>query len=76
MSASLRRPTPARATYTVPQAAEILGMPLRTLYAYAARGLVPSVHIGTRKVVILNETVDELLASGRFRSEPIPPDAW
>jgi hypothetical protein len=51
-------------------------MPRRTLYAYAAKGLVPSVHIGTRKVVILRSTVDELLASGRFRSEPIPPEVW
>jgi excisionase family DNA binding protein len=60
-----------RATLTVAQAAEILGIPRRTLYAYVAKGEVPGVHIGRRKILILKATVDQLLTKGAFYTPPV-----
>jgi excisionase family DNA binding protein len=63
-----------RATLTVAQAAEILGIPRRTFYLYVAQGIIPCVHVGRRKILILRETIDRLLATGAFRPEPSTAD--
>ena len=55
-----------RATYTVAQAAAILGIPRRSLYIYIAQGVVPAVHVGRRKLLILKSTIDQLLATGAY----------
>jgi len=56
-------PTPE--TLTVPRAAHILGIPVRTLYAHCESGTVPSVRI-SRRILILRSVVDALLESGKF----------
>jgi excisionase family DNA binding protein len=55
-----------RATLTVAQAAEILGIPRRTFYLYVAQGIIPCVHVGRRKILILRETIDQLLSTGAY----------
>ena len=55
-----------KATYTVAQAAAILGIPRRSLYIYIAQGVVPAVHVGRRKLLILKSTIDQLLATGAY----------
>jgi excisionase family DNA binding protein len=55
-----------RVTYSVAEAAAILGIPRRSLYIYIAQGAVPCVHIGRRKLLILKSTIDTLLARGAF----------
>jgi excisionase family DNA binding protein len=67
-----RKTTLPRATYTVAEAAAVLGIPRRTLYVYIAQGVVPAVHIGRRKLLILQGTIEQLLAAGAF---PGPPAA-
>jgi excisionase family DNA binding protein len=61
-----------RATYSVAEAASVLGIPRRTLYVYIAQGTLPAVHVGRRRLLILKDTVNQLLAAGAF---PGPPAA-
>ena len=53
-----RVPSPARATLTVPEAAQLLGLSESAAYEAAARGDIPAVRIGRRVLVIH----DQLLA--------------
>jgi excisionase family DNA binding protein len=47
-----------------------LGIPRRTLYVYVAQGTLPAVHVGRRRLLILKDTVDQLLASGALSGSP------
>lgn len=40
-----------RATYSVPEAAEILGVSPRHLYELIARGDFPAIHLGARRLI-------------------------
>jgi excisionase family DNA binding protein len=51
-----------RRAKTVPEAAEIIGVSVRTYYAAAARGEVPAVRIG-RRVVVPDLALERFLAS-------------
>jgi len=49
---------PERLAYSVPEAAELLGVGTATLYAYVRAGLIPHVRIG-RRIVIPAKALEE-----------------
>jgi excisionase family DNA binding protein len=56
-------PARRKPTLTVPQAADMLGLPRRTLYDWCRKGAFPHIRLG-RKVLVSRETVEGLLAPG------------
>ena len=69
-----------RPTYTVAEAAALLGIPKRTLYDYCHRDLIPHIQV-VRRVLLLRETVDDWIAKGRIttkhrRREPAAAEPW
>jgi excisionase family DNA binding protein len=61
--------SPARLTYTVPEAAHLLGMKESVLRERIRVSRVPLPRLG-RRVLIRNTTVERLLASGEARPRP------
>ena len=60
------RPQPGpRPTYSVPEAAKLLGIPKRTLYDYCQKDMIPHVKV-VRKVLLLRKTVDAWLRAGHI----------
>lgn len=51
---------PLRATMTVPEAAELLGLSESATYEAAARGQIPAVKIGRRVLVIRDQLMNLL----------------
>jgi excisionase family DNA binding protein len=49
---------------SVRQAADRLGVPIRTLYEWCRLGKFPHSRVGPRRILILQSTVDGLLAPG------------
>jgi excisionase family DNA binding protein len=67
---------PAAETLTVAQAAHVLGIPVRTAYAFCESGAIPSVRLSNR-ILVLKETVEELLSKGKFHQPtPVEVDPW
>jgi len=56
-------PARRKPTLTVPQAADMLGLPRRTLYDWCRKGAFPHIRLG-RRVLVSRETVEALLAPG------------
>jgi excisionase family DNA binding protein len=48
----------------VRQAAERLGVPSRTIYEWCRLGKFPHIRVGTRRILILQSTIDSLLTPG------------
>jgi len=63
-TATLRSTIPRKPTISVAQAAERLGIPSRTIYEWCRLGKFPHIRLGTRRILILQSTVDMLLAPG------------
>lgn len=66
-------PHDAAETMTVREAARALGLPLRTAYQYAETGALPVIRI-SRRILVLRETVDSMLAAGRARQPELALD--
>jgi excisionase family DNA binding protein len=60
-------------TYSVKAAAKVLGVPGRTIYGQVARGELPAIRLSGR-ILILRAVIDEILASGLPKPEPVPAD--
>lgn len=54
-----------RPTVSIPEAAALLGIPKRTLYDYAQKGMIPHIKV-VRKVLLLRRTVDAWLKQGHI----------
>jgi excisionase family DNA binding protein len=52
---------PNRATYTIEEAGKILGISRNSAYTAASRGEIPTITIGSRKLV-LKAALDRILA--------------
>ena len=63
-----------RPTLSVPDAAELLGIPKRTLYDYCQQGVIPHIKV-QRKVLLLRATVDAWLREGRITIRDKPKRA-
>lgn len=55
-----------RTTFTVDEAADLLGIHRQTLYAAIRRGEIPAVRIG-RRVLVSRHVLEELLRTGSSR---------
>lgn len=66
-------PHDAAETMTVREAARALGLPLRTTYQYCETGALPHIRI-SRRILILRETVDGMVAAGRARQPELALD--
>jgi excisionase family DNA binding protein len=61
---------PAPVTYSVPEAAAILGINRNTCYEYAAAGKLPAIKLGKR-VLILRAGVERLVADAMGTQEGV-----
>lgn len=66
-------PTPE--TYTVAEAAHILGIPARTAYALIDSGNIPSLRISNR-ILVLRVVVRALLDAGALEPEHVGDGGW
>ena len=62
------KPAPTQ-TYSIREAAKVLGVPGRTIYGQVARGELPAIRLSGR-ILILRAVVDAILLSG-LPKEPI-----
>jgi len=66
-------------TYSVSEAARVLGVPLRTVYGQVARGELPAIRLSGR-ILILRSVIVGILASGLPKPErapePVEDESW
>jgi len=66
-------------TYSVAEAARVLGVPPRTIYGQVARGELPAIRLSGR-ILILRSVIVGILASGLPKPErapePVETDEW
>jgi len=55
----------------------VLGLPVRTCYAYVNTGVIPSLRVSHR-ILILRSVVEQLLSEGKFPppAKVVVEDAW
>ena len=58
-----RMSKPATQTYSIKEAAKVLGVPGRTIYGQVARGELPAIRLSGR-ILILRAVIDQILLSG------------
>ena len=56
------KPAPTQ-TYSIKEAAKVLGVPPRTIYGQVARGELPAIRLSGR-ILILRAVIDQILLSG------------
>ncbi len=52
----------SRRAYSIPEVAAMLGLPLRTAYAYVQRGEIPSLRLGGR-ILVPADAIDVVLGT-------------
>ena len=57
-------------TYSIKEAARVLGVPGRTIYGQVARGELPAIRLSGR-ILILRAVIDAILLSGLPKPEPV-----
>ena len=57
-------------TYSIKEAAKVLGVPGRTIYGQVARGELPAIRLSGR-ILILRAVIDAILLSGLPKPEPV-----
>jgi len=66
-------------TYSVAEAARVLGVPSRTIYGQVARGELPAIRLSGR-ILILRSVIVGILASGlpapERAPEPVEDESW
>jgi len=62
------KPAPTQ-TYSIKEAARVLGVPGRTIYGQVARGELPAIRLSGR-ILVLRAVVDAILLSG-LPKEPV-----
>ena len=63
------KPAPTQ-TYSIKEAAKVLGVPGRTIYGQVARGELPAIRLSGR-ILILRAVVDGILLSGLPKPETV-----
>ena len=57
-------------TYSIKEAARVLGVPGRTIYGQVARGELPAIRLSGR-ILILRAVIDQILLSGLPKTETV-----
>jgi excisionase family DNA binding protein len=57
-------------TYSIKEAAKVLGVPGRTIYGQVARGELPAIRLSGR-ILILRAVIDQILLSGLPKPETV-----
>ena len=63
----MAKTTPVQ-TYSIKEAARVLGVPGRTIYGQVARGELPAIRLSGR-ILILRAVIDAILLSGLPKTE-------
>ena len=62
-------------TYSIKEAAKVLGVPGRTIYGQVARGELPAIRLSGR-ILILRAVVDQILLSGLPKESAEETTEW